>query len=349
VKNRNEVTIYDIAKALDLSPSTVSRALKDHPHIKKETKKKIIVTAGEMGYRHNNFASNLRQRRTNTIGVVVHRLDSYFIASVFSGLEKVASENGYGLIISQSQESWRKEISCAYTLFNSRVDGLIVSLAFDTKNFEHFNIFIKKDIPVVFFDRVADCHDSIRIVIDNFKAAYEATSHLIAQGCRRIVHVGGNMLRNVYSERLSGYKKALANNNIEFTKDLHYITDMSEKEAIEVADKILKMKPRPDGIFATNDTTAVSIIVELEKAGVAIPGDIAVVGFNDDPISRVVKPNLTTIHYPAREMGEVAAAYLIGLLKNSQSATLSSIVLKHNLIIRNSSIRQTPQQELTSQ
>jgi LacI family transcriptional regulator len=340
MKSTSEVTIYDIAKALNISPSTVSRALKDHPHIKKETKRKIIATAGEMGYRHNNFASNLRQRRSNTIGVVVHRLDSYFIASVFSGLEKVASENGYGLIISQSQESWRKEILCASTLFNSRVDGLIVSLAFDTKNFEHFNIFIKKDIPVVFFDRVADCHECIRIVIDNYKAAYEATSHLIAQGCRRIVHIGGNMLRNVYSERLSGFKKALANNNIEFTKDLLFITDMSEKDAIEVAGKILRMKPRPDGVFASNDTTAVSIIVELEKAGVAVPGDIAVVGFNNDPISRVVKPNLTTIHYPAKEMGEVAAASLIGLLKNSQVSSLSTIVLKHNLIIRNSSIKQ---------
>ena len=154
------------------------------------------------------------------------------------------------------------------------------------------------------------------------------------------MHIGGNMLRNVYSERLSGFKKALANNNIEFTKDLLFITDMSEKDAIEVAGKILRMKPRPDGVFASNDTTAVSIIVELEKAGVAVPGDIAVVGFNNDPISRVVKPNLTTIHYPAKEMGEVAAASLIGLLKNSQVSSLSTIVLKHNLIIRNSSIKQ---------
>lgn len=343
MKERGEVTIYDVAKTLNLSPSTVSRALNDHPHIRKVTKKKILTVAAQMGYRHNKFASNLRQRRTNTIGVVVHRLDSYFIASVFAGLEKVASENGYGLIISQSQESWRKEISSASTLFNSRVDGLIVSLAFDTKNFEHFNIFINKDIPVVFFDRVADCYGCIRIIIDNFKAAYEATSHLIAQGCRRIVHVGGNMLRNVYSERLSGYRKALADNNIEFNPDLLFITDMSEREGIEVAGKILKMKVRPDGIFSSNDTTAVAIIVELEKSGVEIPGDIAMVGFNNDPISRVVKPNLTTVHYPAREMGEVAATSLIGLLKNPQSSTLSSIVLKHNLIIRTSSLRINPQ------
>lgn len=179
MKGSKEVTIYDVAKALNLSPSTISRALKDHPHIRKETKKKIIAVAGQMGYQRNKFASNLRQKHTNTIGVVVPRLNSYFMASALAGIEKVTSENGYGLIISQSQESWRKEISCISTLFNSRVDGLLVSLAFDTKNMDHFNILFKKDIPVVFFDRVADCHGCMSIVIDNFKAGYEATSHLI--------------------------------------------------------------------------------------------------------------------------------------------------------------------------
>jgi LacI family transcriptional regulator len=342
VKSGNEVTIYDVAKALNLSPSTVSRALKDHPHIRKETKRKIIATAAEMGYRHNKFASSLRQKHTNTIGVVVPRLNSHFMASALAGIEKVTSENGYGLIISQSQESWRKEISCVSTLFNSRVDGLIVSLAFETKNMDHFDILFNKDIPVIFFDRVADCHGCINVIIDNYKAGYEATSHLLQQGCKRIVHIGGNMLRNVYSERFRGFKQALYENNVEFDKSLLFITDMSEQAGIEVAGKILKMKPRPDGIFSANDTTAVSVIVELEKAGIKIPEEIAVVGFNNEPISQVVKPNLTTVDYPAREIGEIAATSLIGQLKNSQSSNLSTIVLKHNLIVRNSSIKQIP-------
>jgi LacI family transcriptional regulator len=264
------------------------------------------------------------------------------MASALAGIEKVTSENGYGLIISQSQESWRKEISCVSTLFNSRVDGLIVSLAFETRNMDHFDILFNKDIPVIFFDRVTDCHGCINVIIDNYKAGYEATSHLLQQGCKRIVHIGGNMLRNVYSERFRGFKQALYENNIEFDQSLLFITDMSEQAGIEVAGKILKMKPRPDGIFTANDTTAVSVIVELEKAGIKIPEEIAVVGFNNEPISQVVKPNLTTVDYPAREIGEIAATSLIGQLKNSQSSNLSTIVLKHNLIVRNSSIKQIP-------
>jgi len=339
MKNNKEVTIYDVAKALNISPSTVSRGLKDHPHIRKETKKNIIAVAKEMGYQQNKFASNLRQKHTNTIGVVVPKLNSYFMATVIAGVEKITSQNGYGLIISQSQESWKKEISCISTLFNSRVDGLLVSLAFDTKNLDHFNILLNKDIPVVFFDRVADCNGCMSIVIDNYKAGYEATSHLIEQGCNRIVHIGGNLMRNVYSDRFRGYKQALADNGIEFDQHLVIISDMNGQAGTDAAKKILKMVPRPDGIFTSNDSTAVSAIVELERAGVKIPDEIAVVGFNNEPISKVIKPNLTTIDYPAREIGEISATSLINKLKNSQSANFSTIILKHKLISRQSSIR----------
>jgi len=339
MKSNKEVTIYDVAKALNISPSTVSRGLKNHPHIKKETKKKILTTAREMGYQHNQFASNLRQKHTNTIGVVVPKLNSYFMATVISGIEKITSENGYGLIISQSQESWKKEISCISTLFNSRVDGLLVSLSFDTKNMDHFNIILNKDIPIVFFDRVADCYGCMNIVIDNYKAGYEATSHLIEQGCKRIMHMGGNLLRNVYSERFRGYKQALDDNKIEIDQNLIILSDLSIEAGKEIAKKILKIMPRPDGIFASNDASAVAIIVELEKAGVKIPDEIAVVGFNNEPISQVVQPNLSTVNYPAMEIGEIAATSLINKLKNSQSDNLSTIVLKHNLIIRKSSMR----------
>jgi LacI family transcriptional regulator len=261
------------------------------------------------------------------------------MATVIAGVEKITSQNGYGLIISQSQESWKKEISCISTLFNSRVDGLLVSLAFDTKNLDHFNILLNKDIPVVFFDRVADCNGCMSIVIDNYKAGYEATSHLIEQGCNRIVHIGGNLMRNVYSDRFRGYKQALADNGIEFDQHLVIISDMNGQAGTDAAKKILKMVPRPDGIFTSNDSTAVSAIVELERAGVNIPDDIAVVGFNNEPISKVIKPNLTTIDYPAREIGEISATSLINKLKNSQSANFSTIILKHKLISRQSSIR----------
>jgi LacI family transcriptional regulator len=339
MKIKKEITIYDIAKALNISPSTVSRGLKNHPHIRKETKKNIIAKAKEMGYQQNKFASNLRQKHTNTIGVVVPKLDSYFMATVISGIEKITAQYGYGLIISQSQESWKKEISCISTLFNSRVDGLLISLAFNTKNLEHFNVLLNKDIPVVFFDRVTDCDGCISIVIDNYKAGYEATSHLIEQGCKRIVHIGGNLLRNVYSERFNGYKQALADNKLEFDQNLVVISDMTGPAGTDTAKKILKMIPRPDGIFASNDTTAVAAMVELERAGVIIPDEIAVVGFNNDPISQVIRPNLSTVDYPARQIGEIAATSLINKLKNSESANFSTLILKHNFICRQSSRR----------
>jgi LacI family transcriptional regulator len=261
------------------------------------------------------------------------------MAAVIAGMENVTNQHGYGLIISQSQESGKQEISCVSTLFNSRVDGLLVSLASDARNLDHFNIFLNKNIPIVFFDRVSECNGCMSIVIDNFKAGYEVTSHLIEQGCRKIVHLGGNTLRNVYADRLGGYKQALSDKKIVYDPNLVIITDMSGQSGTETAKKILKMKTLPDGIFTSNDTSAVAIIIELLKNGIKIPEDIAVAGFNNEPISQVIQPNLTTVDYPAREIGELAATSLINKLKSAHSHNLSTIVLKHNLVIRQSSLR----------
>lgn len=339
MKSGREVTIYDLAKALKLSPSTVSRGLNDNPHIRNETIKRIKVAALKMGYQRNKFASNLRQKYTNTIGVVVPKLNSYFMATVIAGIENVTKQHGYGLIISQSQESSKQEVSCISTLFNSRVDGFLVSLAFDTKNLDHFDLLLKKKIPTVFFDRVADCNDCMKIVIDNYRAGYEVTSHLVSQGCRRILHLCGNLLRNVYADRLRGYKQALEDNGILFDETLVVISDLSGEAGALLAIKVMTMNPRPDAIFASNDTSAVGLMVELIKSGIRIPDDIAVAGFNNEPVGRVIQPNLTTIEYPAREIGEIAATSLINRLNGSQSDNLSTIVLKHTLVVRESTVR----------
>ena len=341
MKTTKDVTIYDVAEALNISPSTVSRGLKDHPQIHKDTKKKIRAVAKEMGYQQNKFASSLRKRRTETIGVVVPKLNSYFMATVISGVEKITNKHGYGLIISQSQESVKQEISCVSTLFDSRVDGILISLAFDTKNLDHFNKLLNKDIPVVFFDRVADCSGCMSVIIDNFKAGYEATDHLIKQGCKRIIHLGGNLYRNVYSERLRGYKQALHDNGIDFNQKFVFISDLTGQSGRDIMKKVIKQNLKPDGIFASNDTSAVATMVEMQEAGIKIPEDIAVAGFNNEPISQVIRPNLTTVDYPAREIGEIAATALIEKLNNSQSANYSTIVLKHSLIIRQSSLRKS--------
>jgi LacI family transcriptional regulator len=334
-----DVTIYDIAKALDISPATVSRGLKDHPGIRKDTKKRILDAALKMGYQHNNFARNLRIKKTNTIGVIIPRLNSYFMSTVIAGMEKVANERGYILIISQSQESVKKEIASVNTMFNSRVDGILVSLAFDTQNIDHFDAMLKKEIPIIFFDRVAEHTKCTSIVIDNVKAGYDATLHLLEQGCKRIIYIGGNLSRNVYADRLKGYQQALAEKGLPYDPALTLINNLSEEAGSDAAQKIMKMDPLPDGIFAANDTAAVACIGELKKAGIDVPGRIAVVGFNNDPISRVIEPNLTTIHYPGHEMGEIAASTLLNTLMKMPSAKLNTLVLRHNLIVRQSSLR----------
>lgn len=179
MKPKKDVTIYDIAKKVALSSATVSRALQDHPAINKNTRKRVQEAARQLGYRQNIFASNLRKQKTNTIGVIVHELNSNFITSVLAGIEKVTTEAGYDLIIAHSSESYQKEASNASNLFHKRVDGLIASMAFDTKGLEHYQQFEEKDIPVVFFDRVEEKDSGIKVIIDNYKCGYQATQHLV--------------------------------------------------------------------------------------------------------------------------------------------------------------------------
>lgn len=336
-----EVTIYDIAARLNLSAATISRGLKDHPAISKKTKKRINDIALEMGYRFNTFASNLRSKRTNTIGVIIPRMSSSFQSSVLSGMEKAANEASYNLIISQSLESAQKEIINVKTMFNNRVDGLMVSLAYDTSDVSHFDMLLKKGIPLLFFDRVLEHPLCTNIIIDNKKAGYEATKHLIEQGCKNMIHITGHLARNVYADRLSGYKSALQEFGLEFKPESVLITELDEQAGIAAASKILNMKPLPDGVFTANDTCAVSCMSVLKNSGIRIPQDIAFIGFNNDPISRVIEPNLSTINYPAFEMGEIAARKLISHLNNEANVSMThSIILRSELIVRASSLRE---------
>ena len=339
MKKKAEVTIYDISKALNISASTVSRGLNNNPRVRKELRKKIMQTAREMGYQHNKFAANLRQKRTRTIGVVIPRIDSHFMSTVISGMEKVANTSGYHLLISQSEESAALEGANIEALFNSRVDGLLVSLSYETKSMEPFSNIFRKDIPVVFFDRVHLCSNCVSVVIDNFRAGYEATIHLIDQGCRKIVHVGGSMNRNVYLDRFRGYKQALEDRSVEYDDRNLIITDLGDESGVVILRQLLSNGSMPDGIFAANDNSAVSLICELKKKGYRVPDDIAVAGFNDDPVSRIVEPNLTTVHYPGKAMGEVAASTMIRILEGTQYEKVNTIILAHELIIRQSSLK----------
>jgi len=337
-----EVTIYDLANKLNISIATVSRGLKDDPAVSKKTRKKIFELAEEMGYRSNHFARNLRRQKTNTIGIIVHELNSNFITSVLAGIEKITTEAGYDLIITHSSESHVKEAANAKNLFHKRVDGLIASLSFDTDDLEHFRPFEEKGVPVIFFDRVEQRMNNSVVIIDNYKCGYQATQHLIEQGCKRIAHVTSSLKRNVYAERYKGYKDALFDNNIQFDESLLIINDLSENAGIEAARQILSMRPLADGAFITNDFVAAVCMRTLKENNINIPRDIAIVGFNNDAIGKLIEPALTTINYPGKDMGEIVARNLINHLQGTGNIqNIYTVIVSSDLVIRESSLKKT--------
>lgn len=340
MKSDKEITIYDIAKQLNVSAATVSRALNNNTSVSAATKKKVGDLAENLGYRHNTFASSLRLQKTQTIGLIVHELNSYFITSVLAGIEKIVRAANYNLLIVHSAENVENEIANAHSLFHKRVDGVIASLSFHTKDLSHFQQFQSKNIPVVYFDRVFENSDGAKIIINNFQAGYDATNHLIEQGCKHIAHITSSLERNVYAERLRGFKQALLDHKLKFDEKLLIVDGLKEEDAKRSADRILAMKTLPDGIFITNDFCAAVVMQALKDAGLRVPEDVAIVGFNNDIIGKVVSPKLTTINYPGFEMGQLAARTLIGHLTGLWDMNITStMIVKSELIVRESSLK----------
>ena len=225
-------------------------------------------------------------------------------------------------------------------MFNSRVDGLIVSLASDTQDYSHFDAMISKNIPVIFFDRIAEGVKATKVIIDNFKAGYNATAHLIEQGCKSILHLTGNTERNVYKDRFDGYKRALQDHNLAFDPELFISNDLTEQAVQEAISEVLKRDKLPDGLFVTNDSSAAFALTLFKEAGLRVPQDIAIVGFNNDLISRVTEPAISTINYPGNEMGENIARILINHLDSHGDLSFTStVILNTELIVRASSLR----------
>ncbi len=335
--DKKDVTIYDLAAKLKVSVATVSRALRDDPVVSLKTRKKVFALAEQYGYQANHFARSLRNKQTHTIGVIVPRLNSYFMATVIAGIEQAANQAGYNLLISQSSESPEKEKAIVNTMFHNRVDGLLVSLAYQNGSLEHLAKFTKKNIPVVFFDRAQGADQYTSVQINNRQAGYEATRHLLSRGKRNIFHITVSTMHSLYRQRYEGYVQALREFGLAPDPDLIFLSDLSQESGFEAARHILSMSKRPDGIFVANDNCAVGCLVSLQQKGIRIPEDIAVVGFNDDPVCKIVSPNLTTIHYPGHLMGEQAARHLIHHLNGSADIALTqSILLRSDLVVRQS-------------
>lgn len=341
--NKNsEPTIHDIARELKISASTVSRALSDNPRISLKTKEKIKAIAASLGYRPNTLASNLRNKKSNTIGIVVPLINRHFFSSVISGVEDVTFKAGYNVVISQSNDLAAKEINIVQSMFSNRVDGLIISIAMQTNTFDHLKIFSKKNIPLVFFDRVVPEIDTDKIVVDDFAGGFRVTQHLIDQGYHRIGHLAGSQNLMTYFDRKNGYIEALRKNGIPYDESLVIINSLTSEEGVSAIQQLMNLKNPPDAIFCGNDTTALSAMIYLRDKGIRIPQDIGIVGFSNEPFSKVVSPSISTIAQPGFEMGQKAAELLLRQIETKER-TFQTIILPTELIIRESSNRRSDQ------
>lgn len=338
----SNVTIKDIARELSISPSTVSRALKDHPDISQETKKAVQGLATKLNYQPNTIALSLRQSKTNTIGVIIPEIAHFFFSTVISGIEDIAYSNGYNVIIAQSNESYQREIMNTRALFNSRVDGILVSVSRETENFEHFTTMINRNMPLVLFDRIVDGLNLSKVIVDDEQGAYEATQHLIEQGYSRIAHLAGPTNLIISQNRLNGYKAAIADNK-------YFIDDRiiracglgTYEEAEQITNELLDSKLPPDAIFANNDVAAYGAMTAIKKRKMKIPDDIAIVGFSNWRFSGLIEPALSSVTQPGFKMGQEATKLLIKQIEMSDSESLvtETITLKTNLLVRESSTR----------
>ncbi len=336
------VTLKQIAEQLNISIATVSKALKDYPDVNKATKEKVRVLAKNLKYKPNAFAVNLRTRESKTIGLIIPEIVHHFFSNVIKGIVTQAEKKGYLVIILQSNESYELEKKQIGLLLSQRVDGILISLANNTADFEHLKEVMALNKPLVMFDKIAKMVNCSKVIIDDRKAAYTATQHLIDTGCKRIAHFRGALLPLNSIDRFLGYRKALLDNNLPYDPSLVYISecgDMSFEEGRMNARKLLEDHNDVDGIFINTDLVAIGALTEFNKMGVKVPKDIKIVGFSNWFMSKVISPSLTTIDQPGHLMGETAFKQLykeIIALKNKEKEVPQIIELETKLIKRES-------------
>ncbi len=335
-----KTTIHDIAEKLNVTASTVSRALKNNPRISEATKKVVLEMADELNYQPNHIASALRSGKSHVIGIIVPRINRAFFSSVVRGVEEVANSLDYRVVVIQSYEDPEKEVAAVNALLNARVDGIIASLGKNTESFEHYENILKKDIPLVLFDRTTNKLNTSQVVIDDYLGAYKATVHLIEQGCRSIAHFTNYKRVNIYKERYRGYVEALKDHGIPFNEALICESNMQLEDGRICVDNLLQANISFDGIFSASDYSAIGAIQTLKESGLGVPSDVAVVGFSNDSFTSLTEPSMTSIDQFPIEMGEAAAQLFFDMLNAEKNTIITKkTVLQPELIIRNSSLR----------
>lgn len=335
-----KTTIHDIARKLNISASTVSRALHDHPRISVAMRQSVKKAAAEMGYVPDVVASGLRKGKRSLLGMIVPHIDRHFFAQVISGVEEVAHGAGYHVLVTQSGESYSRESDLALNLGSGLVDGVLASVSMETKSFDHFSDIIQKGIPVVFFDRVADSISTDKVVVDDYQGAFLATEHLIHTGKRKIGHLAGPVNVGIYRLRLQGYLDAMKQHRLKVPREWIIPDTITQSSGYEAMNRMLQLKYKPEAIFASGDFSALGAMLKAREAGLDIPADLAIVGFANEPFTSLLSPGLSSVDQHPQEMGRQAARLLLERLEKPEEMNIArKISLQPDLLIRGSSAR----------
>ncbi|MDO3694327.1 LacI family DNA-binding transcriptional regulator [Wenyingzhuangia sp. chi5] len=338
-----KTTIYDIAKKLNITAATVSRALNKNPKISDATKELVLKTATEMNYEQNKLAQALKNGKSYNVGVIVSRIDSNFFASIIRGIEEELFNHGYHVIICQTNNNEKMEAENINTLLNAQVDGILMSISnINIDKNIMFKKLLNKKIPLLFFDRKKSIPGISSITIDDFSAGYKATQHLIDEGCKRISHLSVDRNFEIFRDRFLGYKQALSDNNIPFDESLVIETKSNIEAGKEATKKLLKLQNPPDAIFSSSDFSALGAIQELKSQGIKIPQEVCVVGFSNEPFTKFMELSISSIDQSPVEMGKTTARVFIQQIKNKEKHVEQKVVLEPKLIIRKSSSKQNP-------
>lgn len=334
----SQTTIKDIARILRISPSTVSRALQDHPRISEETTKAVQALAQKLDYMPNSVALSLVKSRTNTVGIIIPEIAHHFFSSAISGIEDIAYKAGYNVMICQSNESYERELLNTKALLSSRVDGLIVSLARETQDYQHFRQLQQRGFPLVFFDRVCQEVAASKVIVDDYEGAFMAVEHLISIGCKRIAHLSGPKNLLISHNRFNGYADALAKYGLPVDQALVVHCDLTLENGIQAARSLFDQIQPPDGIFAISDLVAIGAMLTIKEKGLKIPEEVAIIGFANSRYASFFEPSLSSIEQPAFEMGQIAAQLFLDQTKTDADQYVPETkILKTKLIVRASS------------
>ncbi|MGD1006957.1 MAG: LacI family DNA-binding transcriptional regulator [Ignavibacteriaceae bacterium] len=332
-----QITITDIAKKLGIAASTVSRALKDHPDISEETKKRVKKIAKDSRYTPNPISYSLRNNRTTNIAVIIPEIAHDSFAKAMSGIEEIAYQAGYTTLVCQSNENYEREVVNSNMLLKQRVAGIIVSISQNTKNSGHFRNLMDYGIPLVFFDRVCDDIYANKVVIDDENSAFNAVNYLMSRGYKNIAYFGGPEQLGICRRRLNGYIAALKKSVIPINDELIRFGGMCEEDGYNSMDSLIKENNIPDAILAVNDPVAIGAFQRIKEQGLNIPNDIGLIGFSNNRITSLVDPPLTTVNQPFYNMGKKAAEILIAMIgKGIENCDIATVTLETELIIRGS-------------